>query len=126
MSDREEGIVREFLGLIVTGDITRAADHFADDGSYRTYAWQEPTVGVAAIRGVWERQAAAWSDFHYDLVNIASAGAVVFTERVDRGQSMGNEMAVHAVGVFEVDRSGKITSWREYADAREIEQQRAG
>jgi limonene-1,2-epoxide hydrolase len=84
MSDREEGIVREFLGLIVTGDIARAADHFADDGSYRTYAWQEPTVGVAAIRAVWERQAAAWSDFHYDLVNIASAGAVVFTERVSR------------------------------------------
>ncbi len=126
MAERDEGIVREFLDLFVTGDIARAADYFADDGAYRTYAWQEPTVGIAAIRAVWERQSAAWSDFHYELVNIASAGAVVFTERVDRGQSGGNEMAVHAVGVFELDRSGKIRSWREYADAAEIERQRAG
>ena len=126
MSEREEGIVREFLEFFVTGDVARAANYFADDGSYRTYAWQEPTVGVAAIRAVWERQAAAWNDFHYDLVNIASAGAVVFTERIDRGQSMGKDMAVHAVGVFEVDDSGKIASWREYADANEIEKQRAG
>jgi len=86
VSEREEGIVREFLEFFVTGDVARAAKYFAEDGSYRTYAWQDPTVGVAAIRAVWERQAAAWNDFHYDLVNIASAGPVVFTERIDRGQ----------------------------------------
>ena len=126
MSELEEGIVREFLDLFVAGDLASAAGCFADAGSYRTYAWQQPTVGVAAIRAEWERQAAAWRDFHYDLVNIASAGAVVFTERVDRGTSGGNDMAVHAVGVFEVDHNGKIVSWREYADAKEIEQQRAG
>ena len=126
MAEREERIVREFLATFRTGDVSRAAGYFADDGTYRTYAWQEPTVGVAAIRDLWERQAAAWSDFHYDLVNIASAGAVVFIERIDRGQSRGRDMAVHAVGVFEVDQSGKITSWREYADADEIERQRAG
>jgi len=39
---------------------------------------------------------------------------------------MGKDMAVHAVGVFEVDDSGKIASWRENADANEIEKQRAG
>jgi limonene-1,2-epoxide hydrolase len=125
VSEREEGIVRKFLDCFVTGDVASAADHFANDGSYRTYAWQEPTVGVAAARAEWERQAVAWNEFRYELVNIASAGDVVFTERIDRGQSMGHTMAVHAVGVFEVDRSGKITNWREYADAKEIAQQRA-
>jgi limonene-1,2-epoxide hydrolase len=125
MSDREEGIVRDFLDAL-TGDAAGSASYFADGGSWRLNAWHEPVIGVQAIRADLERVEANWSGFRYDLLNVASAGTVVFVERIDRGHSQGKDMAVHVVGVFDVDEGGKITSWRDYYDAGEVEGQRAG
>jgi len=83
-------------------------------------------VVIDAIRADFERQRSLWSDFRYDLLNIASAGRSVFTERIDTVHMMGKDLTVHAVGVFEVDGDGKITSWRDYFDMKEIEAQLAG
>jgi limonene-1,2-epoxide hydrolase len=50
----------------------------------------------------------------------------VFTERIDTVHMTGKDLTVHAVGVFEVDSDGKITSWRDYFDMKEIEAQLPG
>jgi limonene-1,2-epoxide hydrolase len=126
MAEREEVIVREFLDVSVKGDIMGSLGYFADGASYRINAWNEPLVGIDAIRADFERQRALWSDFRYDLLNIASAGRAVFTERIDTVHMTGKDLTVHAVGVFEVDSDGKITSWRDYFDMKEIEAQLAG
>jgi limonene-1,2-epoxide hydrolase len=34
-------------------------------------------------------------------------------------------MAIHTAGVFELDEAGKITSWRDYWDPKEVESQLA-
>src|SRR5579864_3587780 len=126
MTEREEQIVRDFLDVFEEGDIAGSARCFARDASYRMNAWNEPIVGVDAIRAEFLRQEGLWSDFRFDLLNIASTGSVVFTERVDRGQWRGKDMAVHVAGVFEIDEDGKITAWRDYYDPQEVESQHSG
>ena len=32
----------------------------------------------------------------------------------------GTPVTLHLVGVFEVERDGKITAWRDYSDSREV------
>jgi len=126
MSGREENIVREFLDSFIEGDVAVSVNYLAEDASYYFNAWHEPITGVETLRADFERQAAGWSGFHYDLLNIASTATVVLIERIDRGQSQGKDLAVHTVGVFEIDEAGKISSWRDYWDPKEVETQRAG
>ena len=47
----------------------------------------------------------------------------MFTERIDTCRMMGKDLATHMVGVFEVDADGRITSWRDYFDMKEVEAQ---
>ena len=126
MPERQEAVVRSLLGAFIAGDFAGALEHFAADASYRVNVWNEPLVGHAAINGDFERQAALWTDFRYDLVSIASTDGVVLTERVDRVHMMDRDVEIHAVGVFDVGSDGKITSWRDYFDMKEIEDQLAG
>jgi len=51
---------------------------------------------------------------------MASVGGTVFVERRDLVTIESKDVAVHLVGVFEVDDDGKIASWRDYFDSREI------
>lgn len=55
-----------------------------------------------------------------DMVNMASNGNTVFTERVDRFvDGAGKEiMALRVNGVFEVGADGRITAWRDYFDTK--------
>jgi len=107
MVEREEGIVRAFLDASVKGDIDQVLSYFADGGSYPMNRWHEPFVGRAAIRGDFERQRPLWSDFRYELVNVASTGNIVFTERIDTVRMMGKDLVSNMVGVFEVDADGE-------------------
>lgn len=55
-----------------------------------------------------------------DMVNMASNGNTVFTERVDRFvDGAGKEiMALRVNGVFEVGADERITAWRDYFDTK--------
>jgi limonene-1,2-epoxide hydrolase len=64
-----------------------------------------------------------WSDFRYELLEMATVGSTVLAERIDTVRMAGKVITIHAVGVFEVDDAGKITDWREYSDMKEIEAQ---
>jgi limonene-1,2-epoxide hydrolase len=54
------------------------------------------------------------------MVNVASVGPTVFVERRDWVTMNDKRAGFHVVGVFEVDADGKIVSWRDYLDSREI------
>jgi limonene-1,2-epoxide hydrolase len=118
-----EDAVRSFLDLAVAGDVAASLGCFAADASYRVNAWNDALVGVDAIGKDFERQRGLWTDFRYDLLNIATVGNVVFAERLDTVHMAGRDVNIHVTGVFELNDAGKITSWREYFDMKEIEAQ---
>lgn len=125
MNQQLEDAVRAFLDLGVEGDVESSVACFADGGTYRINAWYEPFIGHDAIRQEFNRQRALWSDFRYQLLNIGALGNVVFSERIDTIRMAGRDASVHMAGVFEFDEAGKIASWRDYFDTKEIEAQRA-
>jgi limonene-1,2-epoxide hydrolase len=90
------------------------------DARYHVYAWEEPFVGREAIRGELLRQAPFFSDTEEEIMNVASVGHTIFVERHDCVTMFGKRAAFTVVGVFELDADGKITSWRDYLDSREI------
>jgi limonene-1,2-epoxide hydrolase len=95
-------------------------DRMAADARYHVFAWEDPFVGRAAIRDELLRQAAFYSDGRFEIVHVASVGRTVFMERIDWVTMNGERARFHVVGVFEVDDHGKIASWRDYVDSREI------
>lgn len=96
--------------------------------SYRDYftaatVWEN--VGMATTTGIGEALALidgfesgyGIQTIKVDMINIAAAGNIVLTERVDRMITVdGSEaMAIRLMGVFEV-ADGKIVRWRDYFD----------
>jgi limonene-1,2-epoxide hydrolase len=100
--------------------IDRILDRFAPDGVYHVFAWEEPHVGRDAIRTELTRQADLFGDASFDIVSSARAGDTVFLQRIDWVTMRGKRLGLHVVGVFEFDDSGRLTSWRDYLDSREI------
>jgi len=89
----------------------------ADDAVYQN-------VGMPAFTGVdaiVENMSAQFSMFPdayaFEIVNIASDGPVVLTERLDYIQAPdGSKPAVPVMGTFVVADGGKITRWTDYFD----------
>ncbi len=125
MSDQAEKVVRSLIERMNANDNEAVLASFADNASYRVNAWNEPLVGVDAITQDFERQHALWGDLRIELVNLASTDKVVFTERIDTVHMMGRDIEIHVAGVFEADDRGRIASWRDYFDMKEIESQLA-
>jgi limonene-1,2-epoxide hydrolase len=109
------------LDCIVADDRDAASALFAKDGIYHVQAWNEPIVGREAIHAELERQAGIYSGFHYEILNIASTTAVVFTERLDRMTIGGREICLHWASVHEIDSEGSIAVVRDYYDVKELE-----
>jgi limonene-1,2-epoxide hydrolase len=122
----EEAVVRAFLAEVDVEQwdatqIDRILDHMAPDVRYHIYAWEDPLVGHDALRAEWLQQAALFCDFRAEIVTIGSAGRTVFVERRESMTLAGTPgVTLHFVGVFEVDRDGKIAVWRDYSDSREV------
>ena len=95
-------------------------DRMAADAYYYVFAWEEPFVGRDAIRDELLRQAAFYRDGRFEILNVGSVGQTVFIERIDWVTMNDKRAGFHVVGVFEVDAHGKIASWRDYVDSREI------
>jgi limonene-1,2-epoxide hydrolase len=125
MSALHEAAVRSLMEAWTTGDNATTLGCLVDGASYRVNAWHEPLTSLEAIANDLERQHALWSDLRVKLLNIASIGNVVFTERIDTVHMAGGDVDVHIVGVFEVGDDGKISSWRDYYDMKEVEAQLA-
>ncbi|MDT5410011.1 MAG: limonene,2-epoxide hydrolase [Mycobacterium sp.] len=110
-------IVRKFCDLMEKRDAEALRPLIADDAVYQN-------VGMPASSGVdaiVENMAAQFSMFPdayaFEIVNMASDGPVVLTERLDYIQAPdGSKPAVPVMGTFIVGEDGKITRWTDYFD----------
>jgi limonene-1,2-epoxide hydrolase len=81
-------------------------------------------VGMPAFTGpdaIVENMAAQFAMFPdayaFEIVNLASDGSVVLTERLDYIQAPdGSKPAIPVMGTFVVDDDGRITRWTDYFD----------
>jgi limonene-1,2-epoxide hydrolase len=109
-----ESIVRDFCAAWTRRDIPELLGYFADDAVYHNMPLA-PATGKDAIREILNLFVPPATTIVFDMLHVASAGSVVFTERVDRFVIAGKEIALPVAGVFEV-RDGKIAAWRDYFD----------
>jgi len=114
MAAEPERVVREFCAAWGRKNIDELLGFFTSDAVYHNMPL-EPVRGVEAIRQTFEMFAAPADKIEFEMLALASAGNVVFTERVDRFWMLGQAVALPVAGVFEV-RGGKIAAWRDYFD----------
>lgn len=108
-----EAIVREFCAACEARNVERVLDYFTDDALYHNMP-MDPVTGKDGIREVLNVFISA-KDVEIEVVQIASRGNVVFTERIDRMTLAGKRIVLPCAGVFEI-RDGKIAAWRDYFD----------
>ncbi|OBA60740.1 limonene-1,2-epoxide hydrolase [Mycobacterium sp. 1100029.7] len=110
-------VVRQFCALMEQRDAEALRPLLAAGAVYQN-------VGMPAFTGpdaIVENMAAQFSMFPdayaFEIVNLASEGSVVLTERLDYIQSPdGSKPAIPVMGTFVVDDDGRITRWTDYFD----------
>lgn len=107
-------VVRDFCAAWDARDQQRILDAFTDDGVYHNMPLQ-PAVGKAAIAALLGVILGPASEVKFEIRQIAAAGDVVLTERIDRFVMGGKTVELPVMGAFEV-RDGKIAAWRDYFD----------
>jgi limonene-1,2-epoxide hydrolase len=111
---RNEETIRQFCAAFARRDIDELCGFFAPDAVYHNIP-MAPAEGIEAIRGSLEMFVPVSPYVEFELVNLASDGAVVFTERIDRMELGGKAVELPVTGVFEVE-GGRIKAWRDYFD----------
>ena len=106
-------VVEDFVEAWNRMDLEGILDAMAEDVHYHNVPL-EPLDGKAAVREYLE---AAWrfEEVDWEMLNLAVAGDVVLTERVDRFVIQGSPVSLPVMGAFEI-RDGKIAAWRDYFD----------
>lgn len=86
-------------------------------------SWK-PRVGREASRVELEHQNTLSSGLlpGSRVLNVASNGRMVFTERIDVFEMGGKQITLHINGIFEVV-NGTIAAWREYYDSADLARQ---
>lgn len=109
-------IVREFCELMEKRDPDALRPLLAENAVYQNVGMPAIT-GVDAIVDNMGAQFAMFPDaYAFEIVNIASDGPVVLTERLDYIQTPnGEKPAVPVMGTFVID-DNKITRWTDYFD----------
>jgi limonene-1,2-epoxide hydrolase len=110
-------VVREFCALMERRDAEALRPFLAEDSVYQN-AGMPASTGVDAIVENMGAQFSMFPDaYAFEIVNIASDGPVVLTERLDYIQTPdGAKPAVPVMGTFVVGDDGKITRWTDYFD----------
>ena len=114
MSTPNEDVVRDFCAAWSRRSIDELLGYFATDAVYHNMPL-EPVRGHESIRQVLQMFVPPAEEIEFELLQIASTGAVVFTERVDRFLIAGKKVELKVAGVFEI-ANGKIVAWRDYFD----------
>lgn len=118
--NREEKIVFDFISAYRDSwpdDMAAALLPLAEDAYYQIVVPTIPPVhGREHILAEHNLMRQKVSDQRHEMLNIASRGNVVFTERVDYSCRNDKWTAVPLVAVFELRDDGKIIAWREYLD----------
>ncbi|MCI0849490.1 MAG: nuclear transport factor 2 family protein [Chloroflexi bacterium] len=115
MSESENiDLVRRFCAAWTGPDIPKIMDFFSDDAVYHNMPIQ-PVQGKDAIKNVIEQVMSAFDRSDWEVKQIAAAGDVVLTERVDKFIGAGKNVELPVMGTFEI-KDGKIVAWRDYFD----------
>jgi limonene-1,2-epoxide hydrolase len=109
-------VVREFCGLMEQRDPDALRPLLADEALYQNVG-MPAIIGVDAIVENLRAQFGMFPDaYAFEIVNIASDGSAVLTERLDYIQTPnGDKPAVPVMGTFIVD-DGRIRRWTDYFD----------
>jgi limonene-1,2-epoxide hydrolase len=115
-----ETTVREFCATWPERNVEKLLAYFTDDALYHNMPL-EPVTGKNSIREVLNMFVPG-EDLEAEILNLATCGNLVFTERVDRMTLNGKRVVLPCAGVFEI-RDGKIASWRDYFDMATFQRQ---
>ncbi len=124
MGRSNEQVVREFCEAWSRKDAEELLGFFTDDAVYHNIP-MPPVAGKAAIREVFGLFLPPSESIEWEMLHLAVAGDVVFTERVDRFVIGGRTIALPVAGVFELE-GGRIKAWRDYFDMADWQRQTAG
>ena len=109
-----EEVVRAELAAWHRLDLDEILSYFAPAA-----VWENVPIGAVSGRDEIRREAERWlgqtGSFDAEIVNVAVAGNVVLTERVDHTEFQGAQYHARVMGAFEID-GDKITAWRDYFD----------
>ena len=111
-------VVRDFCESWVKGDLDAIMAFFTDDAVYHNIPIA-PVSGTAAIRETIAGFTAGVDTIEFRVNNIAAAGNVVLTERVDVFVTPTVTVELPVMGAFEVV-DGKIVAWRDYFDLNQF------
>lgn len=109
-----EEVVRAELNAWGRLDLEAIMSYFATNA-----VWDNVPIGAAIgseeIRSACEGWLAAITTFDSKVLNLASAGDVVLTERIDHVTLDGRLVQARVMGAFEVS-GDRISAWRDYFD----------
>ena len=108
-----EEVVRAALMAQSSLDVDQATVCLSEDATWCPAIGQPTYSGLEAIRKVAEGFFEHMTRCDIEIVNLAVAGNVVLTERIDHVVFDGNAHDALGMGAFEVS-GGKITAWRDY------------
>jgi limonene-1,2-epoxide hydrolase len=114
MNTENERVVRDFCDAWSRRNVEEILGYFADDAVYHNIPL-DAVRGRDGIRQVLATFVPPSEKIEFEMLHIASAGPIVFTERVDRFVMRGRDVSLPVAGVFEI-RDGKIAAWRDYFD----------
>ncbi len=114
MPGDNERIVDEFCRTWSTLNIDKVMEFFTDDAIYHNIPLAAAR-GKAEIRKTIDGFMPGTTKAEFKIPNSASAGNVVFNERIDTFVVNGHHISVPVTGVFELS-AGKIKAWRDYFD----------
>ncbi len=109
-----EQIVISFVDAWNRMDFDHVHALMAEDIFYHNMPYA-PIIGRVAARAFldsWSVEAVEWT-----LLNIATKGNIVLTERIDKFVRSDGELSIPVMGAFHVEH-GLITHWRDYFDPR--------
>ena len=115
-----ETTVREFCASWPERNVEKLLAYFTDDALYHNMPL-EPVTGRNSIREVLNMFVPG-ENLEAEILNLATCGNLVFTERVDRMTLNGKRVVLPCAGVFEI-RDGKIVAWRDYFDMATFQRQ---
>ena len=114
MANDSERLIRDFCAAWARKNIDELLSFFAADAVYHNMPLA-PLTGIEAIRETLNMFVTPAEHIEFELLALAAAGDLVFTERVDHFRMMGKKVSLPVAGVFQV-RNGKIAVWRDYFD----------
>lgn len=110
-------VVRNFCALMEQRDAEALRPLLAEGAVYQNVG-MPAFIGPDAIVENMAAQFAMFPDsYAFEIVNLASDGSVVLTERLDYIQAPdGSKPAIPVMGTFVVDDDGRIIRWTDYFD----------